>query len=291
MADDGGALDDILDDALDAIDEDDGKEESEKVDLKAAASAAASTTAETADEAAKAAEANAADAGFGSIEETMSKLMAEMENPEFAESLDEAFKMLNLGGEGDEKDAAKALESLLGGEGGDEEMAATFKALAEAAQGMEGANPDEAEKMGEEMMKEMFAQLDKMGQKGDFESHVDNIMQTLVSKDVMYTPTKLVCEAFPGWLEENKDKVSKEDFERYQKQHEYFQLMLKSYDEEPNNFAKPMELLQEMQQYGQPPVEIVQKLAPGMEIGADGLPKLDGPLPGMPGGSQGCPQM
>ena len=37
-----------------------------------------------------------------------------------------------------------------------------------------------------------------------------------------------------------------------------------------------MELMQEVQEYGQPPAEIVQELAPGIELDEDGLPKLGG---------------
>ena len=37
-----------------------------------------------------------------------------------------------------------------------------------------------------------------------------------------------------------------------------------------------MELMQEVQEYGQPPAEIIQEIAPGIELDDDGMPKLDG---------------
>lgn len=37
-----------------------------------------------------------------------------------------------------------------------------------------------------------------------------------------------------------------------------------------------MELMQEVQEYGQPPVEIIQEIAPGIELDDEGMPKLDG---------------
>lgn len=37
-----------------------------------------------------------------------------------------------------------------------------------------------------------------------------------------------------------------------------------------------MELLQEMQQRGQPPQEIIDELAPGLSFGPDGLPNVGG---------------
>jgi len=40
-----------------------------------------------------------------------------------------------------------------------------------------------------------------------------------------------------------------------------------------------------MQEYGQPPAELLKKMAPGLEVGADGLPKI----PGLSGDQ--CPVM
>ena len=52
-----------------------------------------------------------------------------------------------------------------------------------------------------------------------------------------------------------------------------------------------MELMQDVQQYGQPPAEIIKELAPGLEFNAEGMPVMPGlgatmtpsDLPGMPG--------
>ena len=88
-------------------------------------------------------------------------------------------------------------------------------------------------------------------------------------------------------------QLGKEEYERYGKQYQYFQQILAVYDNEPDNYSRLMELMQEMQEYGQPPVEIIKELAPGIEFGEDGMPRLDG-LQGMPGQgnpAQNCPQM
>ena len=37
-------------------------------------------------------------------------------------------------------------------------------------------------------------------------------------KDILYEPMKELNEKFPGWIEKNKDNVSKEDLERYREQ-------------------------------------------------------------------------
>lgn len=33
---------------------------------------------------------------------------------------------------------------------------------------------------------------------------IDGVMKQLLSKDLMYEPTKLICEKFPEWLANNK---------------------------------------------------------------------------------------
>lgn len=43
----------------------------------------------------------------------------------------------------------------------------------------------------------------------------------------------------------------------------YFQQIIAVYESEPDNFARLSELMQEMQETGQPPSEIVKDLAPG----------------------------
>lgn len=47
------------------------------------------------------------------------------------------------------------------------------------------------------------------------------------------------------------------------------------YETDPNNITKLMELMQEVQEYGQPPAEIIQEIAPGIELDSDGMPKFD----------------
>jgi hypothetical protein len=63
---------------------------------------------------------------------------------------------------------------------------------------------------------------------------------------------------------------------RRSKQCQCFCKLVQTYETEPNNMGKLMELMQEVQEYGQPPVEIIQEIAPGIELDDDGMPKLDG---------------
>ena len=38
----------------------------------------------------------------------------------------------------------------------------------------------------------------------------------------------------------------------------------------------------ETHRYGQPPADIIKELAPGLEFDEEGMPKMDGQMPGMP---------
>lgn len=60
----------------------------------------------------------------------------------------------------------------------------------------------------------------------------------------------------------------------YGKQYQYFQQIIAVYESEPDNFARLSELMQAMQETGQPPSEIVKDLAPGLEFGDDGMPVM-----------------
>ena len=69
------------------------------------------------------------------------------------------------------------------------------------------------------------------------------------------------------------------------KQFECFERLVYVYDNEPSNTTKLIELMQEVQEYGQPPAEIVQEIAPGIELDSEGVPKLD---TAMLGGNEEC---
>lgn len=61
---------------------------------------------------------------------------------------------------------------------------------------------------------------------------------------------------------------------RRSKQSACFARVVQVYETEPNNFAKLMELMQEVQEYGQPPSEIIREIAPDIELDANGVPKM-----------------
>lgn len=89
-----------------------------------------------------------------------------------------------------------------------------------------------------------------------------------------------------------RDSFRPDRYIRYGTQYQYFQRVVAVYETEPDNFPRLMELLQDLQKYGQVPSEIIKELAPALEFGADGMPVMnmgdnifpkEGAVPGMPG--------
>lgn len=95
-------------------------------------------------------------------------------------------------------------------------------------------------------------------------------MQQLLSKDILYEPMKEIGARYPKWLEEHEATLNKEEFERYSRQYELIKELNLVYEDEPNNSTKIMEIMQKMQECGQPPSDIVQEMDPGFDFASLG---------------------
>ena len=274
MSEETGDLDAILDNALDQfVDELD----EEQGDVNATVKQASMDTAlkSTSDDKKMSGQGNDV------IAESMAGLMDKMKDPEFASTLEDTFKKLASGGTPENpSDPFAALHQ--GGNPMDKSVASTLKMMSEASSDMEGMDTGSAEQMGEDIMKKMMGEFEKLGEKQDFQEIIDGMMRQLLSKEVMYEPMKEITKKFPKWLAENEDSLSKEDYERFGKMYQYFQKIVAVYESEPNNYTRLMELMQDMQECGQPPAEIVKELAPGLEFGPNGMPLMANMGPGVP---------
>ena len=105
---------------------------------------------------------------------------------------------------------------------------------------------------------------------------VNGMMKQLLSKEFMYEPMKDICQQYPKWLAENKARLSDSEYQNYGSQYQYFQRIVHLYENDPDNTARLTELMNDLQEYGQPPSELVQELAPDLEFDSDGMPKMDG---------------
>lgn len=158
-----------------------------------------------------------------------------------------------------------------------------------------GANVPHMDEMGGEIMESMMKEFENMGNKEDSEEIVEGMMKQLISKEIMYEPIKQVTDKFPHWLAEKKKSLSDKEYNRYGNQYQYFQRIVDVYENDPENFPRLMELLQDVQEYGQPPADIIKELAPDLDLDEDGMPKMDMGMQGLPamfpGNNNECPMM
>lgn len=124
-------------------------------------------------------------------------------------------------------------------------------------------------------MDEFFKSL--MGSDGqDFDANdpaamekmMQNMLGSVMSKEILYEPLKEIADKYPGWLESNRDSVPADELHKYEQQLECFLKILKLFDDGQDQSPELMELFQEMQKYGQPPPEIASELLPGMDDSA-----------------------
>lgn len=68
---------------------------------------------------------------------------------------------------------------------------------------------------------------------------MQGMMQSLLSAEVLLPSLKEMLEKYPAWLDENKDKISDADKERYTKQQELFKVICAELEKEtPNDSAE-----------------------------------------------------
>lgn len=119
---------------------------------------------------------------------------------------------------------------------------------------------------------------------------MEGMMEQLLSKELMYEPMKQVTDKFPEWLASKKGELSAEEWKQRNRQYDCFRRLVQAYEseEEGKETSKLLEIMQEVQEYGQPPPEIINEIAPGLELDEEGLPKMNGGvLPPFLGGNPG----
>lgn len=249
-------LDDILNSALDEVT---GDEETTTNDVKSELSSAAASTAKVQDEnAAAAAASEPAAAGDGSEIEKLLKMLDGA--GDLDKVLDEAFKDLNL----------EEFMQKLGGEGGDDELANLMK--------MFGGPPGPDGKVAEpdpKLMEEFASKLESSMGGDEMNKMLENMMKQVMSKEVMYEPIKAITEEYPKFL--SQKGIPAEDRARYENQFAAYKALRTVFEQEGENPDKVVQIMQDLEKYGQAPDEIMKHLTP----------------PGVPGGMpnpNGCPQ-
>ncbi|KAM4690887.1 peroxisomal biogenesis factor 19 [Rhinophrynus dorsalis] len=115
---------------------------------------------------------------------------------------------------------------------------------------------------------------------GDGEGNIlplmQNIMQNLLSKDILYPSLKDITEKYPEWLRTHRETLPAEEYRKYQEQHNLMgkicqQFEMEQVESETARFEAVMDLMQQLQELGHPPKELAGDSPPGLNFDLDGL--------------------
>ncbi|XP_010788141.1 peroxisomal biogenesis factor 19 [Notothenia coriiceps] len=123
------------------------------------------------------------------------------------------------------------------------------------------------------------------GDDGNILPIMQTIMQNLLSKEVLYPSLKEITAKYPEWLEANKPSLSPEDYQRYEQQAKIMGEICNQFEKEESGAADKdgtfegiMDLMQKLQDLGQPPKELAGDAPPGFNFDMESLN-----LPGVSG--------
>lgn len=90
-----------------------------------------------------------------------------------------------------------------------------------------------------EMMKAMKDMPGGDGNDEDFSKLLMGMMEQLTNKEILYEPMKELNDKYPGWMEKNKDTLSKDDLKRYQGQQVLVAEMVARFEEPTYSDSNP----------------------------------------------------
>ncbi|XP_074931162.1 peroxisomal biogenesis factor 19 isoform X1 [Phalacrocorax aristotelis] len=165
----------------------------------------------------------------------------------------------------------------------------TLSGLARNATDLQGSSASE-----EELAKALEGLgLEESDGEGSVLPVMRSIMQSLLSKDVLYPSLKEITEKYPEWLQRHGEALPAEQYERYRAQHCVMGRICQQLERErPGEgeeerrarFETLLDLMQQLQDLGHPPKELAGEsltLPPSLQP-----PGLNLDLPGAAGGEQ-----
>ncbi|XP_042226228.1 peroxisomal biogenesis factor 19-like [Homarus americanus] len=138
-------------------------------------------------------------------------------------------------------------------------------------------------------LSKMFENLGLMGdQEGDgavggLFPLMQVMLENILSKEVLYPSMKEITDKYPDWLADHRSSLPEEEFTRYNKQYDVMKQVVQLYEEEQEKdsdeargqrFEKIMQLMQKLQEMGQPPKELVGDMGPMLNFDEAGNPVL-----------------
>ncbi|KAJ3440658.1 peroxisomal biogenesis factor [Anaeramoeba flamelloides] len=110
--------------------------------------------------------------------------------------------------------------------------------------------------MSEEDITKMLSQFEEMSGDPNFQELMKSLLQSFLSKENLEEPFVEVVKRYPEWLKENKNKVDKKEYERYQNHFECSKQILEQIQKDVA-FEDMTELFQELNKYGDPPNDLL----------------------------------
>lgn len=178
--------------------------------------------------------------------------------PNMDELSDQFSKMLgdllkSAGGDG----AAGGASSFSGDGAGDVD-ATLRQAFEQLNSGTGAGNP-------EEILAQMTESMRSMESDPAFGGLIQQMMQTLLSKDVLYGPMAELAEKFPVWLAQNRMTIGARESETYDRQLVLIRRIVRMYDDGAPTDAI-VETMTELQALGQPPKELLDQINAGSSV-------------------------
>jgi peroxin-19 len=79
-------------------------------------------------------------------------------------------------------------------------------------------------------MTEMMSQMEQLTETGDFETMLEGMMESLLSKDILHEPLQDLASKYPEYLEKHDDTLTTEEKTKYNQQLKLIKEILVIYD-------------------------------------------------------------
>ncbi|ODV91354.1 hypothetical protein CANCADRAFT_24304 [Tortispora caseinolytica NRRL Y-17796] len=279
---------DDLDDLLDEFGEDELEKEFESLIVDGAAGTGAGAGTATAETKRSGVEAVASTADSlvdnefaKQLELGMSDLLKDVEaNPELKKQFEELSREMQQLTDGDiegfsRSKAASATGAKDGKQSLQDTVARTVERMKDSAKSPNSDNDADG------FLQELLAQLEGDSASEDgLSGMLQTMMQQLTQKEILYEPMKELYDKYPGWLAQNRDKLSADDTVRYERQLEIVTAIVQRFEaptysdsnEEDKKYIS--DKMSQMQDSGSPPSEIMGSMPGGLDLDSDGIPKL-----------------
>ncbi|KAK3098695.1 hypothetical protein FSP39_022123 [Pinctada imbricata] len=216
---------------------------------------------------------------------------SEMFAEEFSDEMARQFQEAMQGIVGNDANFMQQIEKLAEAAGKSGESQEAQQEFAQTLSSTLNSMAENSEHLQDDMTDEdLMKAFTSMGMEDSPDNIMQGMMKTLLSKEVLYPSLKELSQKYPKWITENRGKVDKAQMSNYEQQEILVREICKEFESEnasdssdvqKHRFETIVDLMQQMQELGQPPKEIVGDMAPGLEFDQNGMPK-------MPGAPEGC---